>query len=136
RMHLAASEPLSAAGWMLGLGTFVMWTVLGLTYVRALRPWLELLAGLGIVCPGTVSVIVSFRLLHDWSTAAAGVIIVAYFGLIMFRLRPLVAGVSAGLVIVDFLIAVGVGAHSLGVSALQAASAVTTSLTALVTGVL
>jgi class 3 adenylate cyclase len=130
------ADPARSAPLMLGVGVGGMVLAALCTWTGAGRRRCHLLAGAGVVASGFVSVTVSFEILDDWTTAGSGTIIIAYFGLAVFRLRPAVATTCAGTVIGGFLVALAADRDRLGVTDRQMLSATTLSLTALGTGVL
>jgi class 3 adenylate cyclase len=134
--HIFWARPRPSAPWMLGLGWCGMWALAGSTALRVGRRYAEAIAGVGVAVSGLISIVVSFSILHDWPTAAAGIIIIMYFALTVFHLRPLVAAMSSGAVAIGFQVVVLAEAVELQLSSLQVVSAVTTTTTALATGVL
>ena len=134
--HVFWARPGPSAPWMLGLGWCGMWLLAAATATGAGRRHAEAIGGAAVAVSGLISVVVSFSILEDWSTAAAGIIIIIYFALIVFRLRPLVAAASSTIVAIGFQAVVLARAEALGLSTLQVVSAATTTLTALATGVL
>lgn len=134
--HIFWARPTPSAPWMLGIGWCGMWTLAAFTTLPVGRRHAESIAGVAVVVSGLISVVVSFSILHDWPTAAAGIIIIMYFALTVFRLRPLTAATSSGVIALGFQVVVLLQADELNLSTLQVVSAVTTTMTALATGVL